>query len=332
MQQRIERYSTASPWQVFPLGLILLPILLSLLLFLPTDRSCTPLLLQIILLLFFSLWHTGRYIRGYWYGLQRPVLLRRDSTQMRIRTMKQEYKRFDRILIRYSLIASIIGAIVLTLPLPLYYPKIGAIALALFTWAMFTLEYIHISWLRTQLHQEHWIPILDAQGQQIDRVALSQIQSSVGKKPLVRLILLSEDMVYLEQIAPNLYDTPLIGWQYEGEILVKTAQRLLDSRLTSNQHPSIRLLLTYQGRHDRQPTLTYLCVAELSSPNLLPIDCKPIEGKWWVIDYVGQKEMRERLTPTLSEELPYLKQTILLAQQLQERKANQVASQRQQGK
>lgn len=279
----------------------------------------SPLSLQLIWLLLFLLWHIGRHLRLYWLAYLRPRLTAVDSSHLRIGTLRQEYRRFDRILIYYCAIICTFIYIILLANLP-YGLHWGATMLVILSiWVTFVLELTHLTWIRKQLHQERWISVLGTHHEPIDRVPLSVGQSEYGRMPLIRLILWSQDMIYLEATKEHGRDTPFIGWLFEGEGLERAGHRLVAQRINEDSHTTPRLLLSYQGEWEGQSCLIHLLALELSSPQNLRIDLHPREGKWWSMPQIDHEAKIGGLRPTLHDELPYLKETMLLAHRLHKR-------------
>lgn len=298
---------------LFKIGVLWLIIYLR-----PTCLS-SPLLLQCLWLLLFLVWHLGRYLRNCWRQYQRPKYSNTDCSQMRISALKKEYLRFDRILLGYSFITSMLSVVVLISSLPTSWHWLYSLLVTASIWFIFALELLHISWVKVRLGAEYWIPVLGQDNQPISRVPLTQPNSTLGRMPLVRLIVFAKGMIYLELLDSGLYDTPFISWQYEGETPLNAAQRMIDERFCGVKRAKPHQTLSYSAQYCGQNTLTYLCTVELSEPELLWIDCKPLEGKWWSIDHIDYELLQSCLSSDLAEEYTFLKQTVLLAQRLRER-------------
>lgn len=279
-----------------------------------------PLIPQIVWLLLYLLWHIKRYFRLYWRSYQRANLKRQNCDQMRTTALRREYQRFDKMLLSYSFTTSMLGGILVTSSLPQYYHWIFGLTIVGSIWSIFVLELAYLVWMKRKLRIEYWIPVLNSEGFQIDRVPLTSPTSSFGQMPLVRLIAFAKDMIYLELTDENKYDTPFVTWLYEGESPIATSQRLIDDRFCGIHRAQPRQTLSYRGVFGSQQTLTYLCVVELEDPNLLQIDCRPLIGKWWCVDHLNHKFSQNSLSNALAEEYIYLRQTVLLAQHLCERR------------
>lgn len=281
----------------------------------------SPLSLQFIWLLLYFIWHTGRYMRSYWRSYQQPLLSKIKSSHLRIGALRKEYNRFDRILIAYSLTVCFIIYILLASNIPLAYHWIGSLLVNLSIWTIFALELTHLAWVKQQLHEERWISVLGKDNKPIDRVPSSVGRSQLGRMPLIRLLIWSQDMVYLERCTEHVLDTPFVSWQFEDETPAVSALRLISERLKETTDLRPRHLLSYQGQYGDQTTLTQLFTIELSSPHILTIACSPKQGKWWSIEHLNLPSIKSEVAMTLADELPYLKQTMLFAQKLRACKA-----------
>ncbi len=136
----------------------------------------------------------------------------------------------------------------------------------------------------------------------------------------VRLIAYSKGMIYLEaqKDNPSKIDTPFHSLQYLPKTAEETAQEMIDERFCGVKRAKPRLLINYcyQDEQEGLAYLVYLFVVEVESPDLLYIDCKPSEGKWWDIKHFETDYSGQLLSPEMKEELACLKETVLLAQRL----------------
>ena len=54
----------------------------------------------------------------------------------------------------------------------------------------------------------------------------------------------------------------------------------------------------------------------MSEPNMILCDKDPRVGKWWPVDQIEEQLSGLTFGPYLRSEMPYLRQTVLLAEQL----------------
>ncbi|MDO4692343.1 MAG: hypothetical protein Q4A64_05685 [Porphyromonadaceae bacterium] len=260
--------------------------------------------------------HCGRYRREYEDG--------RCCTQLRGEVLKQEYVRFEHILLYFSLATIALIIVSLSLALPALALTLLASLIALGSIGTLALELVHLAWVKARLDNDYWIPVMDDRQQTIGRVSSTAPHSTLGRLPLVRLIAFTEGMIYLEQVDTCLhepcYDTPFDTWLQEGQSPHEAAQQMIDQRFCGVKRAKPRQLLHYHTESKGgQPLSVYFFAVELDAPDLLLIDCKPIEGKWWPLAQVQPQLAQKDFSHYLRLELPYLEQTVLLAHQLRVR-------------
>ncbi len=139
----------------------------------------------------------------------------------------------------------------------------------------------------------------------------------------VRLIAYSNKMIYLEakeQNEENL-DTPFASYQYAPDTPLETAQKMIDERFCGVERAKPRALINYCTRDRKRGTsfIVHLFVVHIENANDLHIDCKPSEGKWWDVNHLDSTFAQSFLSSEIKEELPCLKETILLAESLQKK-------------
>ena len=57
---------------------------------------------------------------------------------------------------------------------------------------------------------------------------------------------------------------------------------------------------------------------DIAEPSQLLVDCQPQQGRWWPLEHITAQLEQLDFAPYLRAELPYLEQTILLAQRLRQ--------------
>lgn len=241
-------------------------------------------------------------------------------------TLIAEYIRFDKQLVRLSLI-------VLTLYIPIsYFTPGGSVwelvfshLLALASLAVILIELYHLAWLRKHLKAESWIAILGEHHTPIGRVSRSDVEKVAGIVPRVRLLAISQGMIYLER-CPIVcctdewaYDTPFSDWLSEDESPESTAQRMIDARFCGIRRVRPKKLFPYRIEYNQQQQLIHLMVVEIEEPSQLYIDCRPVEGKWWSVEHLKPLLGEAGFSDYLPSELDICEQTIFLAQRLREK-------------
>lgn len=242
----------------------------------------------------------------------------------RIETMRAEYVRFDKLLIKLCL-----GAIAIFLPfsyilrLSSVFELVIAHLLALGAVALMISELYNLAWIRQRLAGESWIPVLDDELHTAGRIPRSEVMSATGIVPYVRLVAISQGMIYLERRIDcdtegesPLYDTPFADYLCEDDTPEHTAQRMIDARFCGIRRAKPRRLLPYRIDMPKGRRLVYLMVVEIEEPSQLYIDCRPVEGKWWCLEHLRPMVGHRDFSPYLESELPILEQTVFLAQRL----------------
>ncbi len=196
-----------------------------------------------------------------------------------------------------------------------------------FTWMFYLIEVLNLYWIRKKLLDEEWVSLVDRQGNAVGRVSRSEVNQVQGAQlPMVRLVAICKDMIYLEhRLCCDLchyecVDTPFIDWVKESENPQMVAQRLIDERFCGLKRSCPRHLITYQNKHGNNSCLVNLYAVSVEEPDLLITHCNPAEGKWWPVQQICELLEGNTFSRLLCNELPYLEQTILLAERIRERK------------
>ena len=256
-----------------------------------------------------------------WFKAKRKIV---SGLCIRGRILRAERLRFERILVISSLAGLIFQALCAQL-CPVEHRNLlhlASIFIILFTWAVYALESIHLIWVQRHLEREEWIPVLSDDQRPIGRVSKTTPVSEEGRLPVVRVLAISRDMIYLEDSEshslPNTegYDTPFISWLTEGSHPEQVAQRMIDLRFCGVRRVKPRFLLHYHEQINDQALSVYLFAVDIAEPNQLLIDCLPTRGKWWPIDLLTSELERGSIARYLCTEYPYLEQTLLLAHRL----------------
>lgn len=245
------------------------------------------------------------------------------SARLLLGVRRQCYRRFARVLCLFALAFGSLVAMLLYLGVPEWVQWWLALGAGLASVGIVLLDLSHLVWVQTRQGRDYWIPVLDNCWRKVGRIASIDPKSSAGRLPLVRLMALSGDMIYLEQCPSQRgarYDTPFYTWLREGESPTDSAQSMIDSRFCGVRRATPRQLLRYHTQGECGQALgVYFFAVEIESPDLLLVDCKPIEGKWWQLDHVAHMLSQDLFSHYLQSELPYLEQTALLARKLRGR-------------
>lgn len=191
---------------------------------------------------------------------------------------------------------------------------------------LYVYEVIRLEWVRREMRREEWIPITDTQGESIGRIARSETEAladpAAGLLPVVRLIAISDGMIYLSHYCKcdlctgDCYDTPFFSWLTTDKHHKELAQSLIDERFCGVNRLRPHFLLRYIHNENGKDRLVYLYLAHMSEPNMILCDKDPRVGKWWPVDQIEEQLSGLTFGPYLRSEMPYLRQTVLLAEQL----------------
>lgn len=201
----------------------------------------------------------------------------------------------------------------------LYLPGVSLLLLYIY-------EVIRLEWVRREMRHEEWIPITDAQGESIGRIARSETEAladpTAGLLPVVRLIAICDEMIYLSHYCKcdlctgDCYDTPFFSWLTTDKHHKELAQSLIDERFCGVNRLKPHFLLRYIHNENGKDRLVYLYLAHMSESNMILCDKDPRAGKWWPVDQIEEQLSGLTFSPYLRSEMPYLRQTVLLAEQL----------------
>ncbi len=196
---------------------------------------------------------------------------------------------------------------------------------ALLLLVLYGYEVIRLEWVRRKMLEEEWIPITDAKGESIGRIARSEHEKTApptGLLPVVRLIAISDGMIYLSHYCEcdlctgDCYDTPFFSWLTIDREHGEMAQSLIDERFCGIKRLQPRFLLRYVHNDNGEDRLVYLYLAHMSAPDMILGDKDPRQGKWWPVDQIEEQLSGLTFSPYLRSEMPYLRQTVLLAERL----------------
>lgn len=257
--------------------------------------------------------------------LQRPNCC---CDKRRNETLVAEYVRFDKQLLRFSLMT-----IAIFLPCSYILRPSASIEfvmkhlLSVVSLGLIVFELYHLAWIRRRLSGETWIPVLDKENKSIGRIARSEVDTISDTLPYVRLIAISQGMIYLERQSSSceegkqpIYDTPFADYLCEDDTPEMIAQRMIDARFCGIRRVRPRRLLPYRCDSQSKSRLVYLMIVEIEEPRQLYIDCRPVEGKWWCIEHLKPIVEGRDFSTNVASEIPILEQTILLAQRLRQSK------------
>ncbi len=136
--------------------------------------------------------------------------------------------------------------------------------------------------------------------------------------PKVRLIAYSEGKIFLEENQDNKLDTPFCDIVEKGQIPKEAIKSIIDQHFNTNYQIALKQLINYcyQDKTKNDKHLVHLFVARVKEADLSNIGQNTNNGKWYEVKALEKTEYKELIGNKLMEELPCLKETILLAQSL----------------
>lgn len=182
--------------------------------------------------------------------------------------------------------------------------------------------------LRSRLHQEEWLPLLNSMGIRVGLTARSSLHRFENPQlyylPTVRVLTVCNDMIYLESRKPTDicpvggYDTPFQNFLSDGVEPSDLAASMVYNRFCGIHRPQPKCLLHYSLDGQECGRYIYLFIQQIEAPDLLLCHQSPCEGKWWPIDQIEQHLNTRTIAPCLKSELPYICHTVRLAEQLRQ--------------
>lgn len=187
-------------------------------------------------------------------------------------------------------------------------------------------EIIRLNYFRNKLNKEEWLPVVNVSGEVTGRLAKSV---SVNLKnrymhPVVRIGIIYKSNIFLKVrettriLDPGKLDHPLetyIGYKQD----VKEAVNDLLLKVSNKDKLPIRFLVKYEFENEITKRLIYLYIAtidEEESYSHLHLS----DGRLWSMNQIEDNLGRGVFSENFELEYDYLKNTILLVQQLKEKR------------
>lgn len=181
-------------------------------------------------------------------------------------------------------------------------------------------EQIRISWMQGSLKKEMWLPVLDDKGKVVGCIARS-VSRSLPKKyyhPVVRVAVIYDGMLYLvkrsstDYVSPDTLDFPFHKYVIFRHSLESTVKEAIGP-LANDKSITPRFLIRYTYEDDKVKHLVSLYVIRLCSEEQLNQSIS-ITGKLWPASQVEENLGKGVFSSYFEAEYPYLKNTILFAE------------------
>lgn len=181
-------------------------------------------------------------------------------------------------------------------------------------------EQIRIFLMQGSLKKEMWLPVLDDHGKVIGCMARS-VSRTTSKKyyhPVVRIAVIYNGMLYLvkrnkkDYISPDTLDYPFQRYVIYRHTIDTTVKEVLGA-LTEEKHSEPRFMIRYTYENDKvkhQVSLFVLCLRTEEQFNKY----RHFGGKLWTGKQIDENLGKGVYSGYFEEEYPYLKNTILFAE------------------
>jgi len=188
-------------------------------------------------------------------------------------------------------------------------------------------EQIRLFFIKRHLKTEKWLPIMDKKGKVVGRVPFSVSLNSQSKHchPVVRVAVVYNCMFYLtkrrssEPVSPSASDYPFYGYVLFKQSIDDAMKKLVGSAISkSNIKP--RLLIRYPFENDKVNSFVSLYIISVRTEEQFAEYIKREEGKLWTRKQIEENLGKGVFSEYFEKEFPYLKNTVLLAEEFCGRK------------
>lgn len=190
--------------------------------------------------------------------------------------------------------------------------------------AVIAYEQIRLLMVRGRLKKEMWLPVLNDKGSVIGCIAYS-VSRLLPKKyyhPIVRIALVHKGMLYLAKrneyayVSASLIDYPFYRYVLFRQSIESAAQEAVEGlkTLVGKIHP--RLLIRYTFENERVKHQVSLFVICIQDEQVIEQYKQVQDGKLWSIQQIEENLGKGIFSVYFEREFPYLKNTILLAENL----------------
>lgn len=190
--------------------------------------------------------------------------------------------------------------------------------------AVIVYEQIRLLMVRGRLKKEMWLPVLNDKGSVIGCIAYS-VSRLLPKKyyhPIVRIALVHKGMLYLAKrneyayVSASMIDYPFYRYVLFRQSIEAAAQEAVEGLKTLVGKIQPRLLIRYTFENERvkhQVSLFVICIQE---EQVIEQYKQVQDGKLWSIQQIEENLGKGIFSVYFEREFSYLKNTILLAENL----------------
>lgn len=190
--------------------------------------------------------------------------------------------------------------------------------------AVIVYEQIRLLMVRGRLKKEMWLPVLNDKGSVIGCIAYS-VSRLLPKKyyhPIVRIALVHKGMLYLAKrneyayVSASMIDYPFYRYVLFRQSIEAAAQQAVEGLKTLVGKIQPRLLIRYTFENERVKHQVSLFVICIQDEQVIEQYKQVQDGKLWSIQQIEENLGKGIFSVYFEREFSYLKNTILLAENL----------------
>lgn len=190
--------------------------------------------------------------------------------------------------------------------------------------AVIVYEQIRLLMVRGRLKKEMWLPVLNDKGSVIGCIAYS-VSRLLPKKyyhPIVRIALVHKGMLYLAKrneyayVSASMVDYPFYRYVLFRQSIEAAAQEAVEGLKTLVGKIQPRLLIRYTFENERVKHQVSLFVICIQDEQVIEQYKQVQDGKLWSIQQIEENLGKGIFSVYFEREFSYLKNTILLAENL----------------
>lgn len=190
--------------------------------------------------------------------------------------------------------------------------------------AVIVYEQIRLLMVRGRLKKEMWLPVLNDKGSVIGCIAYS-VSRLLPKKyyhPIVRIALVHKGMLYLAKrneyayVSASMIDYPFYRYVLFRQSIEAAAQKAVEGLKTLVGKIQPRLLIRYTFENERVKHQVSLFVICIQDEQVIEQYKQVQDGKLWSIQQIEENLGKGIFSVYFEREFSYLKNTILLAENL----------------
>lgn len=190
--------------------------------------------------------------------------------------------------------------------------------------AVIAYEQIRLLMVRGRLKKEMWLPVLNDKGSVIGCIAYS-VSRLLPKKyyhPIVRIALVHKGMLYLAKrneyayVSASMIDYPFYRYVLFRQSIEAAAQEAVEGLKTLVGKIQPRLLIRYTFENERVKHQVSLFVICIQDEQMIEQYKQVQDGKLWSIQQIEENLGKGIFSVYFEREFSYLKNTILLAENL----------------